>query len=240
MDPLQKFTADATLLEDPSSYRRLIGRLLYLVISRPDICYAVQRLSQYVSAPTNEHLQAAHTLLRYLKHTPGQGILFSAKSDLQLHAYADADWASSECRKSTSGWCVFMGESLLTWKSKKQQTVSRSSAEAEYRSLASVTCEVIWLHNLLLDFGITKQPTLLYCDNKAAIHIATNPTFHERTKHVEIDLHFVREKVENGDLKLIHVRSNHQLADLLTKALPRAAFLQLLSKMGITNIFLPS
>nr|KYP41264.1 Copia protein [Cajanus cajan] len=238
---LKLHAESGTKLQDPSIYRRLIGRLLYLTISRPDICYAVHKLSQFVSNPHTDHMNAATLLLRYLKHTAGQGILFKANSDTRLHAYVDADWGTcSDSRRSTTGFCVFLGNSLVSWKAKRQTTVSKSSAEAEYQALASVASEIIWLKNLLTDFQVSTTHAAVYCDNKAAIHIASNPIFHERTKHLEIDLHFVREQVTRGVLKLFHVRKFHQLADVFTKALPRNAFLSILSKMGIDNIFLPS
>ncbi|KHN26049.1 Retrovirus-related Pol polyprotein from transposon TNT 1-94, partial [Glycine soja] len=148
--------------------------------------------------PYTNHMHVANMLLRYLKHTSGQGILFRANSDTKLHAYVDANWGScTESRRSTTDFCIFLGNSLVSWKAKRQKIVNRSSAEAEYRSSASVS---------------------------TTIHIASNPIFHERTKHLEIDLHFVREKVSQGILKFIHVRKYHQLADIFTKALPRNTF----------------
>nr|KYP52516.1 Retrovirus-related Pol polyprotein from transposon TNT 1-94 [Cajanus cajan] len=238
---LKLTTESGTKLLDPEKYRRLIGRLLYLTISRPDICFTVHKLSQFVSNPYTDHMNATNMLLRYLKHTAGQGILFKANSDTRLHAYVDADWGScQDSRKSTTGFCVFLGNSLVSWKSKRQQTVSKSSAEAEYRAISSVSSEITWLRNLLTDFNINTPFASVYCDNKAAIHISSNPTFHERTKHLEIDLHFIRDKVTKGVIKLIHVRRYHQLADVFTKALPKNAFLGIISKMAIDNIFLPS
>lgn len=185
MDPNLKLSAlDGDPLLDSGQYRRLIGRLLYLTISRPDISFAVNKLSQYMSAPRTSHLDAVHHLLRYLKSTPGTGLLFSATSALSLKAYADSDWGNCpDTRRSTTGQCVFLGESLISWKSKKQHVVSRSSAEAEYRALASAASEVQWLTTLLRDFGITIGPTLLFCDSQSAIHLATNPIFHERSKY---------------------------------------------------------
>ena len=193
MDPKLRLSAsDGELLEDASLYRRLVGRLLYLTLSRPDITFAVHQLSQFLSQPRVPHLQAVHYLLRYIKSHPGQGLLFSSTSSLQLRAFSDADWAScKDSRKSITGFCVFLGDSLVSWKAKKQTTVSRSSAEAEYRAIAATTSELVWLSQLLKDLDVhLSLPVVLFCDNQAAVHIACNPIFYERTKHIEIDCHF--------------------------------------------------
>ena len=224
--------------EASSSYRRLIGRLIYLTNTRPDITYAVQQLSQYMSNPTSVHQQAAYRILRYLKGTPGSGIFLSATGTPQLRAFSDSDWAGcQDSRKSTTDFVIYLGSSLVSWQSKKQSTVSRSSSEAEYRAMATTTCELQWLTYLLQDFrhNFTK-PATIYCDNQSAIQIATNPVFHERTKHIEIDCHIVRQKVTSGLLKLLPVPSSLQLADIFTKALPPTIFQNLCNKLGMMNI----
>ncbi|XP_019181694.1 PREDICTED: uncharacterized protein LOC109176759 [Ipomoea nil] len=196
-------------IEDNTQYRKIVGKLLYLTITRPDICFATQQLSQFLDCPTDLHMQAAHRVLRYIKGAPGQGLLFPAVSDLKMKAFSDSDWgACVDTRRSIIGLCVFIGNALVSWKSKKQVTVSKSSSEAEYRALVATTCEVQWLSYLLTELGIDHNgPTAIYCDSKSAIAIAENPVFHERTKHIELDCHLIREKLNKGVIKLFHVGS---------------------------------
>ena len=186
---------EGELIDDPSQYRRLIGRLMYLTLTRPDICYVVNKLSQFLNKPRQLHMLVAVRVLQYIMGTPKQGLFFSAKFDFKLKAFCDVDWAGCHnTRKSLTGYCVFLGENLISWRSKKQNIVSRPSTEDKYRSMASTYCEITWFFYLLEDFRIEhSKAALLYCENKAALHIATNPVFHERTKHIEIDCHLIRE-----------------------------------------------
>ncbi|XP_031264675.1 uncharacterized protein LOC116123021 [Pistacia vera] len=185
----QKFPLDEKdeLLTDPSMFRRMVGRLLYLTMTRPNISFAVQTLSQYMQSPKQSHLEAASRVIKYVKKEPALGLLMSAKSTKELVAFCDSDWAScAVSRKLVSGYCIKMGDSLLSWKSKKQNTIARSSAEAEYRSMAGTVAELIWLIGLLKELDVeAKISALLYCNNKAALQIAANLMFHERTKHIE-------------------------------------------------------
>lgn len=229
---------DGDLLDAPDHYRRLVGRLMYLTITRPDITFAVNKICQYSSAPRSPHLRAVYKVLEYVKGTIGQGLFYSAEDTLTLKGFADADWAScQDSRRSTTGFTMFVGSSLVSWRSKKQPTVSRSFAEAEYRALALATCEMMWLAQLLRDLRIYRLPTpVLYSDSTAAIYIATNPVFHERTKHIELDCHTVRETLDKGLLRTLHVRTEDQVADILTKPLFPHQFRHLLSKMSLVNI----
>jgi hypothetical protein len=155
--------------------------------------------------------------------------------------YSDADWAGSYDRKSTTGYCTFVGGNLVTWKSKKQNVVARSSAEAEYRAMTSTASELIWIKQLLEDMKIScTEPMRMYCDNQAARHIALNLVFHERTKHIEVDCHFVREKVQARLIETPFVNSQEQLVDILTKALDKRPFERLLIKLGSINIYEPN
>ncbi|CAL1381785.1 unnamed protein product [Linum trigynum] len=212
---------DGTLLDDGSNYRHLLGQLQYLTSTRPDICFPVQQLSQFQDRPTTVHLKALHRILRYLKGCPAQGLWFSSSSSLQLSGYCDSDWATCpDSRKSITGYCTFLGSSLITWKSKKQSTVSRSSSKAEYRAMAQLACQVQWLKAFLNFFGIPHStPVKVYCDNQSAIHIAENPVYHERTKHIKVDCHVVRERLKSGLLNLFHLNTENQLADLFTNTM---------------------
>ncbi|XP_019158583.1 PREDICTED: uncharacterized protein LOC109155352 [Ipomoea nil] len=188
---------DGKLIINPEEFRRLVGKLLYLTNTRPDISYATQQLSQFVDKPRDIHLIAAHRVLRYLKGSPGKRLFYPSNSPTKLLAFSDSDWATcTETRKSVTGYCVYLGKSLISWKTKKQATISRSSAEAEYRALASTVCEIQWLSYLLADLLVKiDSPTALFCDSKSAIAIGENHVFHERTKHIEIDCHVVKQKV---------------------------------------------
>ncbi|KAK2999903.1 hypothetical protein RJ639_023010 [Escallonia herrerae] len=230
--------AGGPLLSDPGPYRRLIGRLVYLTITRPDICYAVHVLSQFMQSPRSQHWDAALRVLRYLKVAPGQGLFLPADSPLQIYAFCYSDWASCPLtQRSVTGYFVSLGNSLISWRTKKQPTVSRSSAEAEYRSMAVTTCELTWLKSFLLSLGVHHdRPMRLFCDNQAALHIASNPVFHERTKHIEIDCHYVREQLLAGNISTAHVRTAQQVADIFTKALGRHQFHYLCGKLGIRNL----
>ncbi|XP_058783954.1 uncharacterized mitochondrial protein AtMg00810-like [Vicia villosa] len=229
-------------LEDPSSYRRLIGRLIYLTNSRPDISFTVQHLSQYVSKPLLPHYQAATRILRYPKAHPAKGILFSSSSELKLSAFADSDWARCpDTRRSVTGFCIILGTSLICWKSKKQNTVSRSSTEAEYRALASLTCELQWLQYLFHDLQVSfSRLASVFCVSKSAIYLAHNPTFHERSKHIELDCHVIRENIRSKLIHLLPISTTAQLADMFTKPLHFPAISSILGKLGLCSIHTPT
>ncbi|RVW91957.1 Retrovirus-related Pol polyprotein from transposon RE1 [Vitis vinifera] len=215
MDPNVKLVpGQGEPLGDPGRYRRLVGKLNYLTITRPDISFPYTRPRCIVRE------QRSYSVV----------------------GYTDADWAGSPTdRRSTSGYCVFIGGNLISWKSKKQDVVARSSAEAEYRAMALATCELIWLRHLLqeLRFGKDEQMKLI-CDNQAALHIASNPVFHERTKHIEVDCHFIREKIASGCVATSFVNSNDQLADIFTKSLRGPRIKYICNKLGAYDVYAPA
>ncbi|CAM8920980.1 unnamed protein product [Rhodiola kirilowii] len=239
MDTKHKLAlSTAPALVDPSSYRRLIGQLIYLTVTRPDLTYSVHILNQFMVSPTDDHLQAAHRVLRYLKMPPTQGLFYPSDQELHLTTFCDVDWGACPItRRSVTGYSILLGTSLITWKTKKQPVVSKSLAEAEYRAMAQTSCELAWLVCLLSDFQITvSTPIPLYCDSNAAMHIARNPIFHERTKHVELDCHIVRQYITSGLLYFRFIKSIEQPADLFTKPLSADHLSRLSSKLNVSNL----
>lgn len=228
-------------LADPSEYQRLVGRLIYLTITRLDICFAVQSLSQFMHAPETSHLDAAIRVVKYIKGNPGQGIILQTSAYLYLTAYRDSDWAACPMsRRYVTGYCIKIGNFFISWKSKKQNTVSWSSTEAEYRAMATTTCEIVWVVGLLRDMGVhLRGPTTLFCDNMAAIHIAANPMYHERMKHIEIDYHLVREKIKEGLIPTQYFPTHQQLGDIFMKSLGKAQHEYLLGLLGVRDLHQP-
>jgi hypothetical protein len=242
IDPNHKLCAESGDPVNKESYQRLVGRLIYLCHTRPDISYAVSVVSRYMHDPRSGHLDAVNRILRYLKSSPGKGLMFKSHGHINVEGYCDADWASSlDDRRSTSGYCVFVGGNLVSWRSKKQPVVSRSTAEAEYRAMSQGLCEILWVRNLLSELKVLRKgPSMLQCDNKSAINIADNPVQHDRTKHVEIDRFFIKEKIDEGVLVLGHVSSSKQVADCLTKGLGLKECELACNKMGMIDIYHPS
>ncbi|WJZ84337.1 hypothetical protein VitviT2T_003945 [Vitis vinifera] len=193
-------------------------------------------------SPYEVHLEAVYRILRYLKSTPGKGLFFKKSEEKTIEAYTDADWAGSVTdRRSTSGYCTYIWGNLVTWRSKKQSVVARSSAEAEYRAMAHGVCEILWLKKILEELKRPlEMPMKLYCDNKAAISIAHNPVQHDRTKHVEIDKHFIKDKLEASIICMPFVSTTQQIADILTKGLFKSSFEFLISKLGMIDIYAPT
>jgi hypothetical protein len=226
VDTSAKLSADGEPFSDPTLYRSIAGALQYLTLTRPEISYSVQQVCLYMHDPRVPHYNHMKRTLRYLKGTLDYGLHINTTSPTSLTAYSDADWAGCpDTRRSTSGYCVFMGNNLLSWSSKRQVTVSRSSAEAEYRAVAHAVAETVWLRQLLAELHRPiQQATIVYCDNISAVYMSSNPVQHRRTKHIEIDIHFVREKVALGQVRVLHVPTTAQFADIFTKGLPTQPF----------------
>lgn len=219
-----------------SSFKRLIGRRIYLTNTWLDITFVVQTLSLYVSHPTSTHQQAVFCILWYIKGAPGLSLSFPATSEIQLKAFSDSDWAGfSNTRRSITGFSIYLGSSLITWKSKRQAIVSRSSPKVEYWALAGAACELQWLTYLLI-YVYLPSKSYFFCDNHSTLHIVANPVFHERTKHMKIDCHIVCERLLSGSIKLLPIFPTNQLADIFTKALSPHAFHLLQLKLEMSNI----
>ncbi|KAL4026630.1 hypothetical protein IC575_015066 [Cucumis melo] len=219
---------------DTNLYRSIIGSLLYLIASRPDIAFAVGVCARYQADPRTSHLHSAKRILRYISGTFNYGISYTYDTTGTLVGYCDADWAGcSDDRKSTSGGCFFLGNNITTWFSKKQNSVSLSTAEAEYIAVGSRCSHLLWMKQMLDEYGVTQSSMVLYCDNLSAISISKNPVQYSRTKHIDIRHHFIRELVEANFISLEHVQSAFQLADVFTKPLHVTTFEGLKASVGV-------
>lgn len=234
-----KLTLDGTnKFDDPKLYRSVVGALQYACITRPDLTYAVNKVSQFMHSPLEDHWQAVKRILRYIQGTQDMGLLLQKCSFPKLTALCDADWASDPVdRRSTSGFCIYLGSNLVSWISRKQSVVSRSSTEAEYRALALAVAELTWIQSLLSELHVPKyhQPPQVFCDNLSTVLLSANPVMHSRTKHIELDLYFVREKVQQHQVSVTHISAKDQIADVLTKPLPKSQFLLLRDKLRVQN-----
>ncbi|XP_071739048.1 uncharacterized mitochondrial protein AtMg00810-like [Rutidosis leptorrhynchoides] len=231
----ESFTLHGTLLKNSTFYHSLVGALQYLTITRPDISYAVNQVSQFLHAPTTDHFQAVKRIIRYVKGTLVYGLSFHHASKPLLLGYSDADCARCiETRRSTYGYSIFLGGNLISWNAREQSTVARSSCESEYRALANTAVEIVWITHLLRELYVLppERPTIL-CDNKSAIFLSQNPVSNKRSKHIDIDYHFVRELVSSEKLYTKFVPTALQLAVIFTKSLPRSLFESFHSKLHV-------
>src|SRR3954466_3582312 len=212
----------------------MIGSLLYLCASRPEIMLSVCMCARYQAAPKECHLKAMERIVRYLIHTPNFGIWYPKRSSFDLVDYSDSDYAGDKVdRKSTLGTCQFLGRSLVCWSSKKQNCVSLSTAEVEYIAAGSCCAQLLWMKQTLKDYGINVKNVPLLCDNESAIKIAHNPVQHSKTKHIQIRHHFLRDHVLKGDISIEHVKTEEQLADIFTKPLDEKRFSKLQCELNI-------
>ena len=225
---------------DKQLYQQAVGCLTYAsVTTRPDISSAIGILSQFMSDPSIQHWRGIKRILRYIKGTLNYGLQFS-DSKTQLIGFADADWAGDlDTRCSTSGYVFQVGNATVSWSSKRQKTVARSSTEAEYVALSNSAQEAIWLRRLLADLSMSIEipsPTLIYEDNNGAIELSRNPKSHNRTKHIDIAYHFVRERVNSGELSVVHCSTADMTADIMTKGLPKIQFQKLRGALGVCSV----
>lgn len=233
---LEKFE-DSEIANYP--YRQLVGSLMYLAIAtRPDIAFAIGKVSRFLERPTQAHVVAAKRILKYIKGTISHGILYDSYGENRIDGYSDADYAGDvTSRKSTSGYAFVIGNGVVSWGSILQKSISLSTMESEYISASEATRELIWLNRLTNELTQDKFGTpILFVDNQSAIKLANNPVNHKRSKHIDVKYHFIREKLNDGILKLEDIRSEDQLADIFTKALPKQRFQELRSKLNIVNI----
>ena len=193
-------------------------------------------------APTETDFLMLKRVLRYLRGTTNYGISFNSDTDSTVRAYSDSDWGGCpDTRRSTGGFCTFLGSSIISWSAQKQQSVSRNSTEAEYRTLSDTAAELVWLINLMHEIGIPlPAPPELFCDNLSAVYLSATPAMHKRSKHFEVDFHFVREKVASGSLIVHHIKGVQQLADIFTKSLPTQSFQELRFKLGVVGTPTPN
>ncbi|XP_026378109.1 uncharacterized protein LOC113272498 [Papaver somniferum] len=225
--------SDGTVLKDSSTYRSLVGGLQYLAFTRPDISYDVNYVSQFMHKPTDIHLQLLKRILRYIKGSLRSGITLIRGNCTTITAYSDSDWDGCPySRRSTTGYCVFLGDNLVSWSSKKQPTIDHSSTEAEYKALVVAASEVRWISYILDELGVPlTTPCLMYCANMGARSLASNPVCHARTKHIEVDYHFVRSLVMIGFLFVKYVHTLDRIANFFIKGLNKKLFFKLQGKL---------
>lgn len=219
-----------------TEYKSILGSINYAMVStRPDLAFAMSFLGRYAANPNELHMKAVHKLLRYLRTFPDVSLTYRKGSGTcTFYGYVDADWGGSHDRKSTGAYVFYIGGTPISWQSKGQPTVSLSSTEAEYMATREAAKEIIWLRRLLNDLGHPqREPTVIYEDNTATKSLAENPVHHERTKHIDIAYHFIRERVQTREIRVEHVSTNEQLADLLTKGLIREKWTQMIRKLGL-------
>jgi hypothetical protein len=222
---------------DTKLYRGMIGSLLYLTASRPDIMFSVCMCARFQANPKESHLFAVKQILRYLKDTWDFGLFYPRSTSFELISYSDADFAGNKSdRKSTSGTCHLLGHSLVSWFSKKQNSVSLSTTEAEYIAASLACTQVLWMKQTLKDFGLSYSTTTIYCDNTSAINLSKNPIQHSRTKHIEIRHHFLRDHVLKGNIALNFIPTNAQHADIFTKPLKNEDFTRIRRELGICSL----
>jgi hypothetical protein len=237
-EKLSLTNGDLLSLDDATSYRSLVRGLQYLTLTRPDISYSVNKVCQFLHAPTMHHMSAVKQILHYLRGTRGLGIQIHPSQSMLLSAFSDADWAGNvDDRRSTGGFAIFLSPNLIIGSAHNQATMSRSSTEAEYKAIANATTEVIWVQSVLANLGIQLNPVpCLWCDNLGAAYMTGNPQFHGRTKYIEVDFHFVHERVAQRQLDIWFISSGDQVADGFTKSLPASKMLLFCCNLNLVKL----
>jgi hypothetical protein len=221
---------------DQTVYRSMIGSLLYLCASRPDIMLSVCMCARFQGNPKEVHLRAIKRIMRYLVYTPKFGLWYPKRSTFDLIGYSDADWAGCKIdRKSTTGTCQFLGRSLVSWASKKQNSLALSTAEAEYIAAGHCCAQLLWMRQTLRDYGYKLSKVPLLCDNESAIRMADNPVEHSHTKHINVRYHFLRDHQQKGDIEITYVNTQNQLADIFTKPLDEKTFSKFRNELNILD-----
>ena len=222
---------------DNTVYRGMIGSLLYLTASRPDIMYSVCLCARFQSDPRDSHLQAVKRILRYLVGTINLSLFYKKNQDFRLRGFCDANYAGDKVEsKSTSGGCQFLGSSLISWASKKKNSIALSTAEAEYISAAGCCSQLLWVKYQLEDYSRFEQNIPVFCDNTSAINLSKNLIQHSKAKHIEIKYHFIRDYVQKGIFDIRFVDTDHQWADIFTKALVKERFNFIKENLGLISL----
>ncbi|KAK9705165.1 hypothetical protein RND81_07G037600 [Saponaria officinalis] len=225
---------------DETQFKQLVGSLMYLTVTRPDLMYGViSLLSRFMSNPTTSHWLAAKMILRYLKGTTDLGIFYrKGENNSKLMAYTDSDYAGDlDDRRSTSGFAFMLGSGAVSWASKKQPVVALSTTEAKYIAVLLCACQCVWLRRVLKKIGFEeKSGTVILCDNSSTIQLSKNPEFHGKSEHIDVRFHFLRELLNDGVVKLSYCTSENQVADIMTNPLKLEQFEKLRRMLGMTNI----
>ena len=228
-------------LVDPTMYKQLIGSLLYLVHTKPNICYAVSALSRFMAEPRQRHWVVGKHILRYLRGTIAHGLKYTSSGGILLHGYADSDWARSPIdKKSTTGYYFSLGSTRISLCNRKQGCIAQSRVEVEYIAASETTREAVWLRKLIFGlFGNQLEMIVINCDNQSCIKVTENSIFHDKSKYIEMKYHYIRDMVQKGVIKLQYIATDMQVADILTKPLPLKIFARFKGMFGVAeNIFL--
>jgi hypothetical protein len=221
---------------DATTYKQMVGSLMYLNATRPDLAYVLSLISRFMERPTKLHQQAIKRVLRYLKGTAELGIFYK-RGEEKLMAYSDSDYAGDiDDRKSTSGYVFLLGSGAVAWSSKKQPVVTLSTTEAEFIAAASCACQSVWMHRILEKLGHEQNKcTVVFCDNSSTINLSKNPVLHAKSKHIDVRFHFLRDLTKDGVIKLEHCDSKDQIADIMNKPLRQHVFLKFRESLGVCS-----